>query len=81
MAGLTDNVLALWYCVHDVSATTCGKILDLAPATIQKLYNMARLIMTGGALKRQCAIHFGALHDHKICDFEPDEAVLFSWSE
>ena len=81
MVCLTDNVLAFWYCVHAVSPTTCGKILDLSPQTVRRFYQQARDIMTFDALRKEAQIVFGALPDNKACEFEPDESVFFSWKD
>jgi predicted nucleic acid-binding Zn ribbon protein len=80
-ASLTDNVLAFFNCVHDVSVTATCKQLGLSEPVVRGFYDTARTIMERGALRRQKLIVFGGLADNKTADIEPDEAQFFKWSE
>ena len=80
-ASLTDNVLAFFNCVHDVSVTATCKQLGLSEPVVRGFYDTARTIVERGALRRQKLIVFGGLADNKTADIEPDEAQFFKWSE
>ena len=83
LCGRRSGELDRHCCVHAVSATTCGKIIDLSLHTVLKFNNTARLIMVAHALwweRDFLEEHLGK----KTCDFETDEAQVFSsweWME
>ena len=80
-ASFTDNVLAFFNCVHDVSVTATCKQLGLSEPVARGFYDTARAIMQFGALRLQALVAFGRLADGVAADIEPDEAQFFKWSE
>ena len=80
-ASFTDNVLAFFNSVHDISVTATCKQLGLSEPVVRRFYDTARAIMEAGALRLQALLVFGRLADNKAADIECDEAQFFKWSE
>ena len=55
MASMTDNVVGMWLCVHDVDVTTACKMLGRSMHVVARFYATAREIMAADAIATQLA--------------------------